>query len=138
MKTHINRLFAKLELRDRAQAVIAAYELGLVRAGRGAGERVAGGGPANHRHFGRHSKHGQRVCENRSHRGRPGTRYGPACCGALESSRDVRRDATEMTKVKPLTYFPNKHVPANGRGRDYGTTTFAGHRLHPKDLRPRV
>ncbi|MFB7429653.1 response regulator [Streptomyces hydrogenans] len=33
VKTHINRLFAKLELRDRAQAVIAAYELGLARVG---------------------------------------------------------------------------------------------------------
>ncbi|NEB76744.1 response regulator transcription factor [Streptomyces sp. SID14478] len=31
VKTHINRLFAKLDLRDRAQAVITAYETGLIR-----------------------------------------------------------------------------------------------------------
>ena len=33
VKTHVGRVFMKLRLRDRAQAVIAAYEAGLVRAG---------------------------------------------------------------------------------------------------------
>lgn len=33
VKTHIGRVFSKLGVRDRAQAVIAAYESGLVRAG---------------------------------------------------------------------------------------------------------
>jgi DNA-binding NarL/FixJ family response regulator len=33
VKNHITALFAKLRVRDRAQAVIAAYEAGLVRAG---------------------------------------------------------------------------------------------------------
>ena len=30
IKTHISRIFAKLDVRDRAQAVIAAYQNGLV------------------------------------------------------------------------------------------------------------
>jgi DNA-binding NarL/FixJ family response regulator len=33
VRTHIGRIFAKLELRDRAQAVITAYECGLVQPG---------------------------------------------------------------------------------------------------------
>ena len=33
VKTHVARIFSKLELRDRAQAVVVAYESGLVQAG---------------------------------------------------------------------------------------------------------
>jgi DNA-binding NarL/FixJ family response regulator len=35
VKTHVNRLFAKLRVRSRAQAVVVAYESGLVVPGRG-------------------------------------------------------------------------------------------------------
>jgi DNA-binding NarL/FixJ family response regulator len=42
VKTHVNRILAKLDLRSRAQAVVAAYESGLVRPG----ELIAPGDPA--------------------------------------------------------------------------------------------
>jgi DNA-binding NarL/FixJ family response regulator len=35
VKTHVGRILAKLELRDRAQVVVAAYESGLVTPGEG-------------------------------------------------------------------------------------------------------
>jgi DNA-binding NarL/FixJ family response regulator len=43
VKTHVNHVFAKLRLRDRAQAVVLAYEAGIVRPG----ESEGAGGPGS-------------------------------------------------------------------------------------------
>jgi DNA-binding NarL/FixJ family response regulator len=43
VKTHVNHVFMKLRVRDRAQAVVLAYETGVVRLGEGPSPRPATG-----------------------------------------------------------------------------------------------
>ena len=45
VKTHISRIYAKLDVRDRAQAVVIAYEQGLVEVGHTSEPPPAPGGP---------------------------------------------------------------------------------------------
>ncbi len=42
VKNHITSIFGKLDVRDRAQAVIAAYESGLITARTGSGDQAGG------------------------------------------------------------------------------------------------